>query len=93
MEEPDEQELIRQAMRVIGSRKTPRKSEFSRGNIGRVNELRQTQGFPEETRAKLREAQSRHGGNGNGSRKAPCWRRLRRSARQADPVRRQTRQH
>ena len=57
MEEPDEQELIRQAMRVIGSRKTPRKSESSRGNIGRVNELRQTEGFPEETRAKLREAQ------------------------------------
>ena len=57
MEEPDEQELIRQAMSVIGSRKTPRKSESSRGNIGRVNELRQTEGFPEETRAKLREAQ------------------------------------
>jgi hypothetical protein len=57
MEEPNEQELIRQAMRVIGSRKTPRKSESSRGNIGKVNELRQKQGFPEETRAKLREAQ------------------------------------
>jgi hypothetical protein len=55
--EPNEEELIRQAMRVIGSRKTPRKTESSRANVARATEARTGQTLSEEHRAKLKAAQ------------------------------------
>jgi len=56
---PNEDELIRQAMSVIGSRKTPRKAESSRVNVARATEARTGQTLSEEHRAKLKAAQQR----------------------------------
>ena len=53
----DEQELIRRAMSVMGSRRTERKTASSRANINVVNERNQMHGFPEATKEKLRQAQ------------------------------------
>lgn len=53
----DEEELIKRAMSVMGSRKTERKTASSRANITAVNERNQLHGFPEATREKLRQAQ------------------------------------
>ena len=55
--QPNEEELIRQAMRVIGSRKTARKTESSRANITRATEARTGQNLTEEHRANLKAAQ------------------------------------
>ena len=49
----EEEETIREAMRIIGSKKTPRKSASSRENLSAAHSVPMT----EERRQKLREAQ------------------------------------
>ena len=53
----DDPEARKEAARMMGKARTPKKTEATRANIARVNEQKRLFGVSEETRAKLREAQ------------------------------------
>ncbi|MCX6382166.1 MAG: hypothetical protein NT023_22265 [Armatimonadetes bacterium] len=53
----EDKEVISEAMRLLGSRRTPKKIEASAANIRGVNERRKAEGLTEEHKAKLKAAQ------------------------------------
>ncbi len=53
----EDKEVISEAMRLLGSRRTPKKIEASSANIRGVNERRKAEGLTEEHKAKLKAAQ------------------------------------